>query len=67
MEPQSSSNDDHTQYQAQDWQGPEAGHWLVPISLLSTAYVPAELLPGWVRSAAAVNPTATWSTPSAPP
>ena len=45
-----------TRYQAQDWQGPEAGHWLVPISLLSTAYVPAELLPGWVRSAAAVNP-----------
>ena len=28
----------------------------LPISLLSTAYVPAELLPGWVRSAAAVNP-----------
>jgi hypothetical protein len=28
----------------------------VPISLLSTAYVPAGLLPGWVRSAAAVNP-----------
>jgi ABC-2 type transport system permease protein len=28
----------------------------VPISLLSTAYIPAELLPGWVRSAAAVNP-----------
>jgi hypothetical protein len=39
----------------------------VPISLLSTAYVPAELLPGWVRSAAASTPTATWSTPSAPP
>jgi ABC-type uncharacterized transport system permease subunit len=29
---------------------------LVPISLLSTANVPAGLLPGWVRSAAAVNP-----------
>jgi ABC-2 type transport system permease protein len=28
----------------------------LPISLLSTAYVPAELLPGWVRAAAAVNP-----------
>jgi ABC-2 type transport system permease protein len=28
----------------------------LPISLLSTAYVPAELLPGWVRTAAAVNP-----------
>jgi ABC-2 type transport system permease protein len=28
----------------------------LPISLLSTAYVPAELLPGWVRGAAAVNP-----------
>jgi ABC-2 type transport system permease protein len=39
---------------------PEALTALVPlfllISLLSTAYVPAELLPGWVRSAAAVNP-----------
>jgi hypothetical protein len=102
MEPPSSSNDDQTQYQAQSWNGPEAGHWLVqepryqtvavaallvgwtpgyaglyyvvglrarspealtalvplfvPISLLSTAYVPASLLPGWVRSAAAVNP-----------
>jgi ABC-2 type transport system permease protein len=28
----------------------------LPISLLSTAYVPAALLPGWVRAAAAVNP-----------
>jgi ABC-2 type transport system permease protein len=28
----------------------------LPISLLSTAYVPADLLPGWVRTAAAVNP-----------
>jgi ABC-2 type transport system permease protein len=28
----------------------------LPISLLSTAYVPAGLLPGWVRTAAAVNP-----------
>ena len=102
MEPPSSSNDDQIRYQAQDWNGPEAGHWQVqepryegmavagllarwnlgyaglyyvvglrarspealtalvplflPISLLSTAYVPAELLPGWVRSAAAVNP-----------
>ena len=28
----------------------------LPISLLSTAYVPAELLPGWVRAAATVNP-----------
>jgi ABC-2 type transport system permease protein len=28
----------------------------LPISLLSTAYVPADLLPGWVRAAAAVNP-----------
>jgi ABC-2 type transport system permease protein len=28
----------------------------LPISLLSTAYVPAALLPGWVRTAAAVNP-----------
>jgi ABC-2 type transport system permease protein len=28
----------------------------LPISLLSTAYVPAELLPGWVRATAAVNP-----------
>jgi hypothetical protein len=28
--PQSSSNDGHTRYQAQDWQGPEAGLWLVP-------------------------------------
>jgi hypothetical protein len=28
----------------------------LPISLLSTAYVPVELLRGWVRSAAAVNP-----------
>ena len=28
----------------------------LPVSLLSTAYVPAELLPGWVRAAAAVNP-----------
>jgi ABC-2 type transport system permease protein len=28
----------------------------LPISLLSTAYVPSELLPGWVRAAAAVNP-----------
>ena len=40
--------------------GPEALTALVPlflpISLLSTAYVPAELLPGWVRAAAAVNP-----------
>jgi hypothetical protein len=102
MEPQRSSNDDQTRYQAQYWNGPESSHWLVhehryermavaallarwtlgyagpyylvglrarrpealtalvplflPISLLSTAYVPAELLPGWVRSAAAVNP-----------
>lgn len=102
MEPQSRPNDDQTQYQAQYWNGPEAGHWLVhehhsehmavaallarwtlgyaglysvvglrvrspealtalvllflPTSLLSTAYVPAELLPGWVRSAAAVSP-----------
>jgi ABC-2 type transport system permease protein len=39
---------------------PEALTALVPLflpfSLLSTAYVPAELLPGWVRRAAAVNP-----------
>jgi ABC-2 type transport system permease protein len=28
----------------------------LPISLLSTAYIPAALLPGWVRAAAAVNP-----------
>jgi ABC-2 type transport system permease protein len=28
----------------------------LPISLLSTTYVPAGLLPGWVRTAAAVNP-----------
>ena len=28
----------------------------LPISLLSTAYVPAALLPGWVQAAAAVNP-----------
>jgi ABC-2 type transport system permease protein len=28
----------------------------LPISLLSTAYVPADLLPGWVRAVAAVNP-----------
>ena len=28
----------------------------LPISLLSTAYVPTGLLPGWVRAAAAVNP-----------
>jgi ABC-2 type transport system permease protein len=28
----------------------------LPISLLSTAYVPAALLPGWVRAAAAANP-----------
>jgi ABC-2 type transport system permease protein len=28
----------------------------LPISLLSTAYVPAQLLPGWVRAASAVNP-----------
>jgi ABC-2 type transport system permease protein len=28
----------------------------LPISLLSTAYVPTDLLPGWVRAAAAVNP-----------
>jgi len=28
----------------------------LPISLLSTAYIPADLLPGWVRAAAAVNP-----------
>jgi ABC-2 type transport system permease protein len=28
----------------------------LPISLLSTAYVPADLLPGWVRTAATVNP-----------
>jgi ABC-type multidrug transport system permease subunit len=28
----------------------------LPISLPSTAYVPAELLPGWVRATAAVNP-----------
>jgi ABC-2 type transport system permease protein len=28
----------------------------LPISLLSTAYIPAALLPGWVRGAAAVNP-----------
>jgi ABC-2 type transport system permease protein len=28
----------------------------LPISLLSTAYVPAQLLPGWVRTAAAMNP-----------
>ena len=28
----------------------------LPISLLSTAYVPSQLLPGWVRAAAAVNP-----------
>jgi hypothetical protein len=94
MEPQSRSNDDQTRYQAQYWNGPEAGHWQVqepryermavagllagwtlgyaglhyvvglrarsrealtalvplflPISLLSTAYVPAGLLPGWV-------------------
>ena len=31
------------------------GALFLPISLLSTAYVPAELLPGWVRAAAAVN------------
>ncbi len=29
MEPQSRSNDDQTRYQAQYWNGPEAGHWLV--------------------------------------
>lgn len=28
----------------------------LPISLLSTAYVPAGLLPGWVQAAAAANP-----------
>jgi len=28
----------------------------LPISLLSTAYVPSQLVPGWVRAAAAVNP-----------
>jgi ABC-2 type transport system permease protein len=28
----------------------------LPVSLLSTAYVPTELLPGWVRAAAAANP-----------
>ena len=28
----------------------------LPISLLSTAYVPAGLLPGWVQGAAAANP-----------
>jgi ABC-2 type transport system permease protein len=28
----------------------------LPISLLSTAYVPADLVPGWVRAAAVVNP-----------
>jgi ABC-2 type transport system permease protein len=28
----------------------------LPISLLSTAYVPAELLPAWVQAAATVNP-----------
>ena len=28
----------------------------LPISLLSTAYVPADLLPGWVQGAAAANP-----------
>jgi ABC-2 type transport system permease protein len=28
----------------------------LPISLLSTAYIPADLLPGWVRTAAALNP-----------
>jgi ABC-2 type transport system permease protein len=28
----------------------------LPMSLLSTAYVPVELLPSWVRAAAAVNP-----------
>jgi ABC-2 type transport system permease protein len=28
----------------------------LPISLLSTAYAPTELLPGWVRTAAALNP-----------
>jgi hypothetical protein len=125
MEPRSSSNDDQARYQAQYWNGPEAGHWLVhehryqrvavaallarwtlgyaglyyvvglqvrrpealtalvplfvPISLLSTAYVPAELLPGWVRSAAAVNPyghvvdtvcaamTGPWMPASSPP
>lgn len=39
----------------------------LPISLLSTAYVSAELLPGWVRAAAAVNPTATRSTLCGPP
>jgi hypothetical protein len=32
------------------------GPAVLPISLLSTAYVPAGLLPGWVPSAAAVNP-----------
>ena len=40
--------------------GPEALTALVPlflpISLLSTAYVPADLVPGWVRAAAVVNP-----------
>ena len=39
----------------------------LPISLLSTAYVSAELLPGWVRAAAAVNPTDTRSTLCGPP
>ena len=29
MEPWSRPNDDQTQYQAQYWNGPEAGHWLV--------------------------------------
>jgi hypothetical protein len=29
MEPRSRSNDDQTQYQAQYWNGPEAGPWLV--------------------------------------
>ena len=28
----------------------------LPLSLLSTAYVPADLVPGWVRAAAVVNP-----------
>ena len=36
--------------------GPDRpGALFLPISLLSTAYVPAELLPGWARGAA-VNP-----------
>jgi hypothetical protein len=35
--------------------------------LLSTAYVTAELLPGWVRAAATVNPYGTWSTLCGPP